>query len=476
MTTAGDVVAHLHPRHQPLEEAAPGATRPDTQARPHPGVAVAVEPWTLAGLDLLALSVADLLTTTSALTAVVFALAVLIGLYRGRCYDVKLSPFLLDQVGPLVTRPLVAGGGVALVLLVLGRQPAGLLALTLAGTAAIVLARAVGYRLVRTMRRSGATQRDALVVGADQVGRSLAQALRDRPVHGLRPVGLVDEAPATGSPDLPVLGGPAELERLLDRTGAEAVVIAFLAASRSSSVRDLVAAAGPRREVLLVPRYYEVCNPIGDVNQVQGIPLVRLAAPRLWGGAGRHLKRGIDVMLASLGLVLLSPVLAACAVAVRMEGGPGVLFRQTRIGMHGRPFELLKFRSMRPGDEIESQTAWSIEGDPRIGPVGRFLRRSSLDELPQLINVVDGDMSLVGPRPERPLFVQRYSDEVPGYGGRHRAPVGLSGWAQVHGLRGDTSIEERARLDNYYIDNWSLGRDLKILVLSVLAVVRQRVR
>jgi exopolysaccharide biosynthesis polyprenyl glycosylphosphotransferase len=228
--------------------------------------------------------------------------------------------------------------------------------------------------------------------------------------------------------------------------------------------------------VLLVPRYYEVCNPSGDVNQVQGIPLVRLAAPRLWGGAGLLLKRGIDVMLASVALVLLSPVLAACALAVRLEGGPGVLFRQTRIGMQGRPFELLKFRSMRPGDEIESQTAWSIEGDPRIGPVGRFLRRSSLDELPQLINVVDGDMSLVGPRPERPLFVQQYSDQVPGYSARHRAPVGLSGWAQVHGLRGDTSIEERARLDNYYIDNWSLGRDLKILVLSVLAVVRQRVR
>jgi lipopolysaccharide/colanic/teichoic acid biosynthesis glycosyltransferase len=149
-----------------------------------------------------------------------------------------------------------------------------------------------------------------------------------------------------------------------------------------------------------------------------------------------------------------------------------VLFKQLRVGIDGRGFELLKFRSMKPATDLESETKWNIGDDERVGRVGRFLRRSSLDELPQLWNILRGDMTLVGPRPERPHFVAQFTESHPRYTARHRVPAGLTGWAQVHGLRGDTSIEDRARFDNFYIENWSLWLDVKIIFWTVAQIVR----
>ena len=157
----------------------------------------------------------------------------------------------------------------------------------------------------------------------------------------------------------------------------------------------------------------------------------------------------------------------ACAIAVRLEGGPGVIFRQERVGLDGRPVTILKFRSLTPIDDSDSATTWNIAYDARLGPVGRLIRKTSLDELPQLWNVLTGQLSLVGPRPERPHFVQQFTQSVPGYSSRHRVPAGLTGWAQVHGLRGDTSIEERAIFDNCYVENWSLWGDIKIILRTI---------
>jgi exopolysaccharide biosynthesis polyprenyl glycosylphosphotransferase len=187
-------------------------------------------------------------------------------------------------------------------------------------------------------------------------------------------------------------------------------------------------------------------------------------------------KRALDVVLSVIALLLLAPVLLAVAAAVRLEGGPGVLFRQQRVGREGREFELMKFRSMRPLDEAENQERWTIAGDPRIGPVGAFLRRTSLDELPQLFNILRGDMSIVGPRPERPHFVHQFASSHPHYRHRHRVDVGLTGLAQVNGLRGDTSISRRARYDNYYIENWSLWLDIKVIARTLNEVVAARGR
>ncbi|MGI5126345.1 sugar transferase [Pseudonocardia sp. CA-107938] len=185
----------------------------------------------------------------------------------------------------------------------------------------------------------------------------------------------------------------------------------------------------------------------------------------------RALKRALDVTGAFAGLLLVLPVLVAVALAVRVEGGPGVIFRQQRVGQHGRVFTLYKLRSLTPVAD-EGDVRWNIDHDARLGPVGRFIRRTSLDELPQLVNVLLGDMSLVGPRPERPHFVEQFSATVPGYAARHRVPVGLTGLAVVHGLRGDTSIPERARVDNLYADTWSLRLDLAIIAHTAAHVIR----
>jgi lipopolysaccharide/colanic/teichoic acid biosynthesis glycosyltransferase len=197
--------------------------------------------------------------------------------------------------------------------------------------------------------------------------------------------------------------------------------------------------------------------------------LPSLALPRQ--SAARLVKRGMDVAGALVGLLLVLPILLIAAVAVRIEGGPGVIFRQTRVGQHGRHFTLYKLRSLKP-ETGEADVKWNIDHDSRLGRVGRFIRSTAIDELPQLLNVLLGDMSLVGPRPERPHFVEQFSATVPGYAARHRVPVGLTGLAVIKGLRGDTSIADRAAVDNDYADNWSVGMDLAIIVRTALYLIK----
>ena len=210
---------------------------------------------------------------------------------------------------------------------------------------------------------------------------------------------------------------------------------------------------------------------MNDTATFQLPVLPSLALPRQ--SVARLVKRGMDVAGALVGLLLVLPILLIAAIAVRIEGGPGVIFRQTRVGQHGRHFTLYKLRSLKP-ETGEADVKWNIDHDSRLGPVGRFIRQTSLDELPQLVNVLVGDMSLVGPRPERPYFVEQFSQEVPGYAQRHRVPVGLTGLAVVHGLRGDTSIPERARVDNLYAETWSFWLDMAIIARTALYLVRGR--
>lgn len=184
------------------------------------------------------------------------------------------------------------------------------------------------------------------------------------------------------------------------------------------------------------------------------------------------LKRVVDMLVSGIAILLLSPLLAILALVDRIVDGPGVIFRQERVGLDGRTIEVMKFRSLRPASEEESATNWNIKHDDRVSWYGKFLRRSSLDELPQLFNIWRGDMSLVGPRPERPHFVREFAQLYPFYGSRHRVPCGLTGWAQVNGLRGDTSIKERARYDNFYIENWSVWLDIKIMLRTITTLTK----
>ncbi|MFF4588660.1 exopolysaccharide biosynthesis polyprenyl glycosylphosphotransferase [Streptomyces sp. NPDC001388] len=337
----------------------------------------------------------------------------------------------------------------------------------LAGCAAQTLAACAGRALVHLRRRRELTRRPraALVIGPAATAQRVAAAVLRHPRCGVRPVGVVAERP-DGTDGLPVLTTGQEVQRALIQNGVQDVLCVHPAVrSRQSPLLRALAASGCT--------VWEV--DADSPSYASREQLAGFACRRLDVGLGHresHGKRLLDVAVSGTLLLLISPLLLVFAAVLRLSEGPGIVFRQERIGKDGRPFTLLKFRTHRPVDEHESATRWSVAGEVRMNPFCRFLRRSSLDELLQLWNVLRGDMSLVGPRPERPFFVGQFSQTYPGYAARHRMRAGITGLAQVHGLRGDTSIEDRARFDNAYIDNWSLWQDVCILLRTAAALVR----
>lgn len=405
------------------------------------------------------------------LLALVLCLYGSAGLYRSR-----LSLSALDDLPALAGRALAAGAltTTVAVLVQAGPVDAGLIGTAVLLAVTVLLLRAVAYAVVRRVRTVGWVAHPTLVLGAGRIGGQLAGLLLEHPSYGLRPVGFLDGDPLLPpeSRPVPLLGGLESLSSTILEFGVRDVVVAFGSAPESAMVDVIRTCDRLQVEIFFVPRLFELHHTSRDMDQVWGLPLVRLRRAAFRTPSWR-LKRVLDVLVSGTALVVLAPVMAAVALAVRLEGGPGVIFRQERVGMDGRPFEVLKFRSLKPADETESATRWTIALDERLGPVGRLLRSTSLDELPQLWNILRGDMTLVGPRPERPLFVESFTRSMPRYVARHRVPAGLTGWAQVHGLRGDTSIADRARFDNYYIENWSLWADVKILLRTVLAVLRR---
>lgn len=392
------------------------------------------------------------------------------GLYRPR-----LSYSLLDDL-PYIAGSVVAALAVAQLLATSSSAVADRLGRTALLLVLLLVVRGINYTVLRRARTGGYVRHRALILGAGHVGLRLGTSLRDHREFGLDVVGFLDPRPrAEDNARLPapVFNDDVELADLIHDLGAKVVIVAFGTLRESALVDVLRTCDRLECEIMFVPRLFEIHAVTRDMDQVRGIPLVRVRrAP--FRSVSWSIKRALDAGLAGLALLLLSPMALVCAAAVRLETGPGFLFRQQRVGLDGREFTLLKFRSLRPATLAESATLWSVSDDERLGPVGRLLRRTSFDELPQLWNVLRGDMSLVGPRPERRHFVDEFSGYVPRYMARHRVPAGLTGWAQVNGLRGDTSIVDRATFDNLYIENWSLWGDIKILIRTVDQVLRQR--
>jgi exopolysaccharide biosynthesis polyprenyl glycosylphosphotransferase len=453
-----------------------GATRavdPRTWVRRRSRVRKPWIPAILLGTDLATFAVAMALTSrpspkTLAVLILLLALFHSAGLYRPR-----FSMSVLDDAPSIVGRALAAGAA-AMVLGGLGDGVAGtsrLVTCALFGVLSVG-ARSVAYAAIRFARRHGRFQQRALLLGAGTVAGRLAEILTDHPEYGLLPVGMLDDDPLLGEDErrVPVLGGGEGLSRVVLEQSVDVVIVTF------GSVRDPLVVPLLRTcdrlacEILFVPRLYEVHTVTRDTEVLWGLPLVRLRRAPFRTGAWAA-KRVSDVLISGLLLLLCAPVLLFCGVLSRWETG-SVMFRQTRVGLDGRPFTLLKFCTLRPTASAESATRWNIGHDDRVRRLGRFLRRTSLDELPQLWNVLRGDMSLVGPRPERPFFVDEFTRQYPRYTARHRVPAGLTGWAQIHGLRGDTSIADRAGFDNFYIENWSLWGDIKILLRTATQVVR----
>jgi exopolysaccharide biosynthesis polyprenyl glycosylphosphotransferase len=332
-------------------------------------------------------------------------------------------------------------------------------------------------------RRAGAlghVSRPTLVVGAGIVGSQVARRLAEHPEYGLRPVGFIDADPPSGvhvKRLAPILGGPDELEEIVASTGAEHVIFAFSSAPDRGLIPLTRRCEELGLEVSLVPRFFESVNDRMTLDRLGGLPLIGLSAvdPKGWQF---QVKYALDRPIAVLLLLVMAPVMLLSALAVKLTSPGPVLFRQRRVGRDGRMFDILKFRSMRALDDVPAflpatgVAPGGIEGIDRRTPIGRFLRRSGIDELPQLLNVLTGEMSIVGPRPERPEFVELFMTDHDRYSDRHRVKSGITGWAQVHGLRGQTSLADRVEWDNFYIQNWSLWLDVQVMLLTFGALLR----
>jgi exopolysaccharide biosynthesis polyprenyl glycosylphosphotransferase len=423
------------------------------------------------------------------LPPLVMGLLYLRGLYRTR-----LRALLLDGVAPVVSAVSVAAMMVAMVgLFVNGKIPpqsdwirAWLFALLGVGAGRSVLA--LTQRWARARRLVG---KPVLIMGAGVVGAQVARRLESHPEYGLTPIGFLDDDPRSvaevGGRDVPVLGTVEDLDETVMSTGVRNLIVAFSSVADARVSRLIQRCQELGIEVSVVPRMFDTINNRVGYDTVGGLPLMSFTTvdPR---GVQFALKHAFDRVFALGLLVVLSPVILCTALVVRVSSRGPILFRQRRVGRDGKVFNLYKFRSMRTtpsraGLNGEDPTAiesllggdtapGGVEGNDRRTRVGRLLRRSSLDELPQLLNVLRGEMSIIGPRPERPEFVELFRQDITRYGDRHRVKSGITGWAQVHGLRGQTSLAERVEWDNYYIAHWSLGLDMKILALTFTALWR----
>lgn len=421
-------------------------------------------------LDLSMLSLAAVVAGLDVSLAVLYAALGLLAVRSTELRGDRLAPRASDEIPYLIRNMALAMIGFGL--LAGSRLEFGEVALVgILGLALVLLGRLVFYDVLRRLRRGGRALEPVVVVGAGPTAVNLVDAMQDHPECGLTPVGFVDHSETSSLP-MPYLGSVADLSAIMERHGARHAVFAF-GATREYEMISTIRRCRPQSYFYVLHRFFELGVDSGSpaLNaDIAGFPVRRIHPPAA-GNPMLWTKRLIDVMVSTVALLLLSPVMLLCAGLVAFSSPGPILFRQTRVGWNGTVFEMLKFRSMTVNDD--SDRTWSVERDARVTPVGRFLRASHLDELPQLVNVLRGDMSLVGPRPERPYFVEKFGDKVNGYQDRHRVKSGITGWAQVNGLVGDSSIEQRARHDNWYIEHWSLWIDIVIVARTVPTTIRK---
>ena len=329
----------------------------------------------------------------------------------------------------------------------------------------VSVARAALREVLRFARRHGYNLRYAIVVGGGEPAAEVLRVLNRRRDVGIFVLGLLSDKKEVPE-NVRWLGGIEDVRTVLDRQQVDIVFIALPHADASRLTSVLSGIGDDPIAIHLVPDVFSLVPARGGVEEFEMIPFIHLRESRLYGW-NRVLKRGFDLLFGAVGLAIVAPVMLAIGVALKLTSPGPVLYQQERMSVDGRRFKMLKFRTMRVNAEEETGPVWARPDDPRRTALGVFLRRTSLDELPQLFNVLRGEMSLVGPRPERPSFVEEFRRRVPGYMLRHKVKAGITGWAQINGWRGDTSIEKRIECDLYYIERWSLGFDLKILLQTL---------
>jgi Undecaprenyl-phosphate glucose phosphotransferase len=331
--------------------------------------------------------------------------------------------------------------------------------------AAASFSRGVFREALRVARRRGYNQRYAVIVGGGEPAAEVLRVLRRRPDVGIRVRGVLGDKYETVE-GAKWLGAPEDIRRVLDAQQIDIVIIALPHGDYPRLTEILNQIGDDPVAIHLVPDIFGLASLRGGIEEFETLPIIHLRESPLYGW-NLVLKRAFDILVGVAALLLALPIMAVIAAAVRSTSPGPIFYRQERMGLDGRRFQMLKFRTMRPDAESDTGPTWAVPDDPRRTGIGAWLRRSSLDELPQLINVLRGEMSLVGPRPERPGFVEDFRTRIPGYMLRHKVKAGMTGWAQINGWRGNTSLEKRIEYDLYYIERWSLAFDLSILLRTL---------
>jgi len=332
--------------------------------------------------------------------------------------------------------------------------------------ALVVAGRALIHAVLDRVRRSGRNLKRVLIAGTGDLAHAVVDKMRFHQEFGFRITGMLGDDVDTTYRGVPVVGTLDDARAFIRRFSVDQIYIALPLSAHEEILRLLNEVANEIVEIKVVPDLLQHITLRASVEDLEGVPIVNLSATPMRGFTG-SIKRALDIAAALASIALFAPLFPLIAAAIRLSSAGPILYRQERMGLDGRSFELLKFRSMVVDAESASGPVWTEDRDPRITAVGRFIRKFSLDELPQFFNVLRGDMSMVGPRPERPFFVQEFRERIPRYMLRHRVRAGMTGWAQVNGWRGNTSLERRIQYDLYYIENWSLALDIKILWLTI---------
>jgi exopolysaccharide biosynthesis polyprenyl glycosylphosphotransferase len=407
--------------------------------------------------------------------------AIIAALFVKRQYVVQRAPSRIDQlvtVAVSATFGILFGIAVATLLLrdntISNNFPRAMIFYAwILSIIFLIVARLINQWLRHRLRQRGIGQDRLLVVGNGDVARIILQRILWAPQLGYELVGIVAEGKGMRKfLGQTVLGEPDDLPDLIERHEIDEVIIAMPEKGHRATVDVIAKCTRGRVTIKVFPDMFQFITSEAGIADLGGLPLlsVRDFAARTYL---LLFKRVMDMAVAGVGLVLLSPLMLLLAIAIKLESPGPVFFVQDRMGLDGRPFQMIKFRSMR-SDAERSGPGWTVDDDPRRTRLGSILRRLDIDELPQLINVFLGEMSLVGPRPEQPYYVDQFRQSVPGYMERHREKAGMTGWAQINGLRGDTSIIERTKYDLWYSENWSLQLDIKILIRTVWQTVSGR--
>ena len=344
-----------------------------------------------------------------------------------------------------------------------------LLIFVITNTVLMVLSRSIIHRILRSLRKKGYNLKHMILVGYSRSAEEYIDRIMANPQWGYVVCGILDDKVPRGTvyKGVKVLGEIDNLLIILPENKMDEIAITLSLADydRLEQLVDWCEKSGVHTK--FIPDYNSLIPSRPYTEDILGLPVINIRYVPLTNTINWLIKRGMDFVGALAAILISSPIMIGAAIAIKCTSKGPIIFKQERIGLHNKPFKMYKFRSMVQQTDEEEKKGWKIKDDPRVTKVGAFLRKTSLDELPQLFNILKGDMSLVGPRPERPQFVEKFKEEIPRYMIKHQVRPGLTGWAQVNGYRGDTSIRKRVEYDIYYIENWTLGMDIKILFMTL---------